>query len=140
MRHAILVVGSNVQREMPVPELSLRGDESVRMTTWYASTRRDDDASLLDDVGSVLLRIALAPVLAYRIYTLAHNTRLWSGKRPLILIRDRRLASRIAAYAGTWGGGDVVKTDLDNSAPFGPTRFVLAADGRLLLRSGDEAE
>lgn len=140
MRHAILVVGSNAQREIPVPELSLRGGESVRVATWYASVRQKDNSSLLDDVGNLFLKIALVPVLAYRIYTLAHNTRLWSGKRPLLLVRDRGLASRIAAYAGTWGGGDVVKANLDDAAPLGPTRFMLAGDGRLLLRSGDEAE
>lgn len=139
MRHAILVVGSDVQREMPVPELSLRGEESVRMLTWYANRRQRGDAPLLDDIGSRLLRIALTPVLAYQVYTLAHNTRLWSGKRPLLLVRDRGLASRIAAYAGTWGGGDVVKADLASTPALGPTRFLLAADGRLLLRSGDEA-
>lgn len=140
MRHAILVVGSDVQREMPVPELSLRGGESVRLQTWYANRRQQGDAPLLDDIGSLLLKVALVPVLAYQVYTLAHNTRLWSGKRPLLLVRGRGLASRIAAYAGSWGGGDVVKADQAATPPLGPTRFVLAADGRLLLRSGDEAE
>jgi hypothetical protein len=77
----------------------------------------------------------MVPLLAYRFYLLVQNTKLWSGKRPLILVRGRSLASRVAAYAGSWGGGDVVKSDQTELAPLGPTRFILDADGNLMLRA-----
>ena len=134
MRHAIIVVGSEEQRGQPVPKLAMLDDESTRTTTWYACTNQDNPKRLLDDVGNVISRIVLVPVLAYRIYLLVQNTKLWSGKRPLILLRGRGLSSRVAAYAGSWGGGDVVKADHSDDPPLGPTRFLLDDDGNLKIR------
>ena len=136
MRHAIVVVGSKDQNAQPVPELVLRDEDPVRTSTWYACTRQDDPSRLLDDIGSVFLRVLLAPVLAYRFYLLVHNTKLWAGKRPLVLVRGRSLSSRVAAFAGKWGGGDVVKADLSDESPLSQTRFVLAEDGTLKLYEG----
>jgi hypothetical protein len=133
MRHVISVVGSEEQRRQPLPELILPGGEAVRITTWFASSDQKNPTPLLDDRKNPIVRILLAPVLAYRFYLLVQNTRLWSGKRPLLLVRGRSLLSRIAAYVGTWGGGDVVKADLTDHPPLSPTRFVIDADGNLKL-------
>ena len=89
---------------------------------------------LLDDERSLLLRILLAPILAYRFYNLVHNTKVWGGKRPLLLVRGRGLTNQIAARAGSWGGGDVVKADLSDEPPLGPTRFILEENGKLRMR------
>lgn len=140
MRHAILVVGSKAQSKLPLPELSLRGGEAVRISKWFAGRRGNEDGILVDDIGSAVIRLALVPLLSYKIYALVQNTKLWSGKRPLLLVRDTKLASRIAAYAGTWGGGDVVKADRTDEAPLRPTRYVLAADNSLVMIGGDEVE
>ena len=131
MRHAIIVVGSEKQRDEPDPLVVLRDNEQIRWSEWFANTNQKEPTQLLDDIGSTIVRLLIAPLLAYRFYQLIHNTKLWSGKRPLVLIRGRSFASRVAAYAGTWGGGDVVKADLDDHPPLGPTRFVLDAEGRL---------
>lgn len=136
MRHIIVVVGSDEQRRQEVPKVRLLDDESIRESTWFACPNQDDPSALLDDQRSFVMRIALAPLLAYRFYLLVHNTRLWGGKRPLILLRGRSLASRIAAYAGTWGGGDVVKAGTQDESALGPTRYVLQPDGRLELFDG----
>ena len=133
MRHAIVVVGKQDQREELPPKLALRDDEAVRFSTWYACTNQDDPSRLLEDIGSFIIRWMLVPVLAYRFYVLVHNTRLWAGKRPFVIIRDRGLSSRVAAFAGSWGGGDVVKVENSDSPPLGPTRFLLDADGNLKL-------
>ncbi len=133
MRHVIVVVGSEEQRRQALPRVRLLDDESVRESTWYACRNQDDPQDLLDDTRSFVLRLVLLPFLAYRFYLLAHNTRLWAGKRPLILIRGRHLSSRIAAYAGSWGGGDVVKADNANEPALGPTRYILKPDGKLEL-------
>lgn len=131
MRHAIVVVGSEAQRESPLPEVVLNNDESLRMATWYANTKRRFGMRLLDDERRLLVRMFLVPILAYRFYLFVHNTRLWAGRRPLLLIRGRSLASQIAAFAGSLGGGDVVKADLSTEPPLRKTRFVLDPDGRL---------
>lgn len=131
MRHAIIVVGSKEQREESVPDVLLRDSEALGTTTWLANTSQQESAQLLDDIGSVTARAFLAPILAYRFYLLVHNTKLWSGKRPLVLVRGRSFSSRVAAYAGTWGGGDVVKADQTDAASLGPTRFVIDEDGKL---------
>jgi hypothetical protein len=134
MRHVIVVVGSDEQRRQAVPQVRLLDDESVRETTWYACRSQDDPKDLLDDSRSILARVVLLPLVAYRFYLLVQNTRLWAGKRPLVLVRGRSLSSRIAAYAGSWGGGDVVKGDLNDEPPLGPTRFILEANGKLCMR------
>ena len=130
MRHVIVVVGSDDQRRQSAPQVRLLDDESIRESTWYACRNQDDPSTLLDDQRSFVLRVSL---LAYRFYLLVHNTRLWAGKRPLVLVRGRSLASRVAAYAGSWGGGDIVKADVSNEPALGPTRYVLKPDGRLEL-------
>jgi hypothetical protein len=139
MRHAIIVVGSKKQREEPVPDVVLRDSEALRTTTWLANMSQQESAQLLDDMGNVFVRALLAPILAYRFYLLVHNTKLWSGKRPLVFVRGRSFSSRIAAYAGTWGSGDVVKADQTDAAPLGPTRFVIGVDGRLELCEGERS-
>lgn len=133
MRHVIVVVGSDEQRIQSVPQVRLLDDESIRESIWYACRNQDDPSVLLDDQRSFVVRLALLPILAYRFYLLVHNTRLWGGKRPLVLVRGRRLASRIAAYAGSWGGGDIVKADASDEPALGPTRYRLQPDGKLEL-------
>jgi len=139
MRHAIIVVGSKKQREEPVPDVVLRDSETLGTTTWFANTSQQESAQLLDDMGSVIVRAFLAPILAYRFYLLVHSMKLWSGNRPLVFVRGRSLSSRIAAYAGTWGSGDVVKADHADAVPLGPTRFVIGADGKLELCEWDKS-
>src|SRR5210317_1380370 len=134
MRHLIIVVGSEDQRRQSLPQVRLLGDEPVRESTWYACRSQDHPSNLLDDSRSFVLRLTLLPILAYRFYLLVHNTRLWAGKRPLILIRGRSLSSRIAAYAGQWGGGDVVMPSESDKSLLGPTRYLLLPDGHLELR------
>jgi hypothetical protein len=133
MRHAITVVGSKEQL-LGAPDIRLRDNDKLREVTWFAATKQERPLQLLDDSQSRLLALMRATLLAYRFYQYVHGIKLWSGKRPLILVHGRRLSSRVAAYAGTWGGGDVVKADLNDAVPLGPTRFVLAADGRLKLK------
>jgi len=133
MRHVIVVVGSDEQRRQALPQVRLLDNESIRESTWYACRSQDDPKDLLDDSRSVVARFVLLPLLAYRFYLLVHNTRLWAGKRPLVLVRGRSLSSRVAAYAGSWGGGDVVKADGLDEPALGPTRYILRPDGNLKL-------
>lgn len=135
MRHAILVIGSDAHRSLDAPKLVLRNNEPVRSSTWFACTDQKNPGRLLDDSASFVVRLFFAAVLAYQFYLLVHNTKLWAGKRPLILVRGRGWSSRVAAYAGTWGGGDVVKVDQSDEPPLGPTRFTLDEDGNLTLNA-----
>ena len=115
--------------------MSQRRGEGRQETTWYVCKNQDDPENLIDDDGNRLMCWLRAPLLAYDFYHRVQGTKLWSGKRPLIVIRDRGLGSRIAAYAGSWGGGDVVMPDNDELPPLGPTRFLLDADGSLKMRA-----
>jgi len=135
MRHAIIVVGCQQQRRQELPELVLRANEGVRQSTWYVGTNQDDPSRLLDDQRNVVFRILLVPLLAYRFYLHVHSIKLWSGKRPLILILGRSLSSRIAAYAGSWGGGDVATPSVSDKRLLAPTRYLLLPDGSLELRA-----
>ncbi len=132
MRHVITVIASDEQRQQPPPTINPRRGETQRDTTWYLSRSQDSPTQLLDDAFA-LLRPFLALLYAYEFYQHVHGTRLWSGKRPLLLIRGNSLASRVAAYSGRWGGGDVVMPDSVDTPPLRPTRYVLHADGNLEL-------
>ena len=132
MRYAVFVVGSEILRDASPPEMSLRGDEAVQISTWFVRSGKTDSARLVDDLARPI-RLLVAPIAAYRFYLHVHSMKLWSGKRPLILIPDRGLASRICSYAGSWGGGDVVMAGGEDSTPFGPARYELDADGSLKL-------
>ena len=135
MRHVITVVGSQEMLRQGAPVLQLRDGEGFRETTWYAATNQDPPVKLLDDSRSLIVRLMRVPVLAYRFYLLVYNTKLWSGRRPLILVRGRSLSSRVAAYAGRWGGGDVVMPSESGKFLLGPTRYLLLPDGSLELRA-----
>ncbi len=135
MRHVIHVVGSQVQLETPPPRIQSAGSENRHETTWYACADQQHPANLLDDTGSAVLRFLRSLVLCYRFYQLVHGVKLWSGSRPLILIRERSFSGRVAAYAGTWGGGDVVMPETAGETPYGPTRFILDENGELKLHA-----
>ena len=134
MRHLITVIGSQEALGEGAPVLQLRDEEKLRNISWYACGKQDEPESLLDDSRSLVIRLLRAPLLAYRFYLLVHNTKLWSGRRPLIFVRGRSLSSRIAAYAGSWGGGDVVMPQQSGKSLLGPTRYLLLPDGSLELR------
>ena len=135
MRHVIVVVGSRAQLQEAVPRIQPREGESQRETTWYACRDQDNPGRLLDDTGSILLQALKAPLLAYHFYQVVHSTKLWSGKRPLVLVRGRSLTSRLAAYAGRFGGGDIVMPSSADVAPLGPVRYLVQEDGNLELRA-----
>jgi hypothetical protein len=50
-------------------------------------------------------------------------------------VRGRSFASRLAAYAGRFGGGDIVMPSSGEAAPLGPARYLLLEDGTLELRA-----
>ena len=135
MRHVFIVVGCDAHSRESVPGFRLRDDEGMREIAWYACADQEKYELLLDDRKGVFSRFLHAPRLAYQFYLLVHSTKLWSGRRPLILVQDRRLSSRVAAYAGKWGGGDVVQAESATKPPLGPTRYLLGPDGRLELRA-----
>ena len=135
MRHAFVVVGCDAHSRESVPGIRLREGEGLRESAWYACADQEKHKLLLDDRTGVFSRLLHAPRLAYQFYLLVHSTKSWSGKRPLILVQDRRLSSRVAAYAGRWGGGDVVQVESTDKPPLGPTRYFLGPDGTLELRA-----
>ena len=134
MRHVIVVVGSREQLQQAVPHIQPREGESQRVMTWFASRDQDTPGKLLDDAGGLVQKLLLAPLLAYNLYQQVHSVKLWSGKRPLVLVRGRSFASRVAAYAGKWGGGDIVQPEGNDAPPLGPARYLLDPDGNLQMR------
>ncbi len=136
MRHVIHVVGSEEQFRLAPPRILPGGKESQHETTWYACADQKNPSKFLDDSGSLIVRFLRGIAMGYNFYQHVHGTKLWSGGRPLILVRDRSFSSRVAAYTGTWGGGDVVMPAVGGEKPLGPTRFLLAEDGSLKLHDG----
>lgn len=134
MRHVFTVFGSEAQLRESPPQILRSDAENQQQVAWYACADQDNPTNLLDD-RSFVSKLVRAPMLAYRFYLLVHNTKLWSGKRPLIIVRGRSISSRVAAYAGRWGGGDVVMPSESAEPMLGPTRYLLLPDGSLELRA-----
>ena len=132
MRHVIVVVGSREQLQQAAPKIKPREGESQRETTWYACRDQENPDKLLDDAGSFLAKLLMAPYLAYSLYQQVHSAKLWSGKRPLVLVRGRSFTSRVAARAAILGGGDVVQADAGSTLR--PARYLLDRDGNLHMR------
>ena len=133
MRHVIHVVGSRNQAPETLPRINRGDGENLHETLWYACADQKERTNLLDDTPSFVLRCMRGVGFGYHFYQVVHATKLWSGKRPLILVQGRSFSSRVAAYVGTWAGGDVVMPVVEGIAPLGPTRFMLDADGNLVL-------
>ena len=134
MRHVIVVVGSREQLQQAAPRIQPREGESQREMTWFAARDQDAPGRLLDDAGGLVQKLLLAPLLAYNLYQQVHSVKLWSGKRPLVLVRGRSFASRVAAYAASWGGGDIVQPKADDLPPLRSARYLLDPDGNLQMR------
>ncbi|MCG8370215.1 MAG: hypothetical protein MJA32_06865 [Proteobacteria bacterium] len=135
MRHVINVVGSRAQLGKPLPRIVGDTSENRHETVWYACVDQENPVNLLDDTHGIVLRVLRGVVLGLRFYRFVQGAKLWGGRRPLIVVRGRSTASRVAAYAGTWGGGDVAMPAVTGEAPLGPTRFVVDTDGNLVLRT-----
>lgn len=135
MRHVITVVGSRHQLADELPRIRRGEGERLHVTTWYACANQQNPDILLDDTPNIAIRLLKGLSLGYRFYQFVQGTKLWSGRRPLILVHGRSMASRIAAYAGTWGGGDVVMPIIEGEALLKPTRFVLDEGGNLVIHA-----
>jgi hypothetical protein len=115
------------------PRIAPRDGEKQREIVWYACADQDKPANFVDDSDSMFLRPLRATIFAYRFYNYVHGARLWSGKRPLVLVRGCTLASRVAAFAGAFGGGDVVMPKNTPGKVLGRTRYLVLEDGSLEL-------
>ena len=134
MRHVIVVVGGREQRQLKHPEIRLLDDEKVQYSTWYACSDQEKPVGLYDDERSFVARFFKAPFLAYSVYLLASNTRLWAKKRPLVFVRGATRASRLAARFASWGGGDVTQLHDDEAGLLKQTRYTIREDGSLEMR------
>jgi hypothetical protein len=128
-------VGSREQLQQATPRIQPREGESQHETTWYACRDQENPDRLLDDAGSFIAKLLVAPFRAYSLYQQVHSTKIWSGSRPLVLVRGRGFTSRLAAYAGRFGGGDIVMPSSEDTAALGPARYLLLEDGSLELRT-----
>lgn len=133
MRQCVVIIGSEAQGDLDVPEIR-QGEEGAAMQTkWCACLDQESPENLYDDTRSTLMRLLKWPVLTYRCYLFVSNVKTWSNKRPFVFVRGGGPAARLAARAASWAAGDVVQTEDDPAGRLPQTRYLLRKDGSLKL-------
>jgi UDP-N-acetylglucosamine 2-epimerase (non-hydrolysing) len=123
MRQCIFVLGTRAQLVKIAPVLQLARDEGLRHTVWFTGQHHESIDDLIRDFGlqsqfilpanrtersSIFKLLVWLPRTVYGCYEYVRSAKLWTGKRPLVVVHGDTLSTWLGAVAGRWGGGDVV--------------------------------
>lgn len=123
MRHCIFVLGTRAQLVKIAPVLQLAMEAGLRHMVWFTGQHHESIDDLIEDfelksqfvlpenrqerssIGKLLVWL---PRTFYRCFDYVRSVKLWSGKRPLVIVHGDTLSTWLGAVAGSWGGGDIV--------------------------------
>lgn len=123
MRQCIFVLGTRAQLVKIAPVLQLAHESRLRHTVWFTGQHHESVDDLISDfrlrshfvlpdtrkehssMGRLLIWI---PRTFFRCFDYVRSVKLWSGKRPLVIVHGDTLSTWLGAVAGDWGGGDIV--------------------------------
>ena len=123
MRQCIFVLGTRAQLVKIAPVLRLAQESGLRHTVWFTGQRDESIDDLIADFGltsqfvlpgsrkersSIFKLLVWMPSTVYRCYEYVKSVKLWTEKRPLVVVHGDTLSTWLGAVAGRWGGGDVV--------------------------------
>lgn len=123
MRQCIFVLGTRAQLVKIAPVLKLAQDAGLRHTVWFTGQHDESIDDLIADFGlasqfvlpanrkehsSIVRLLVWMPSTVYRCYEYVKSVKLWTGKRPLVVVHGDTLSTWLGAVAGRWGGGDIV--------------------------------
>ena len=126
MRQCIFVLGTRTQLLETAPVLRRAQAEGLRHTVWFTGQHDESIDELISEAGltsqfvksrrrrgrsSKLESLVGFPRAFYGCYEYARSVKLWTGKRPLVVVRGYTLSTWLGTVAGRWGGGDVVHLD-----------------------------
>lgn len=101
MRQCLFVLGTREQLAAIAPLLDLAQQSGLRHAVWDAG----------QDRPSAGKRLIWMPKTLYDCFRRVNSAKLWTGKRPLVVVHGNSLSTLLGAIAGSWGGGDIVHLD-----------------------------
>ena len=97
------------------PVLRLAAEMRLRHAVWYAGEYSGSCEALLSEFGLSPHFVKVeGPGSFYRCFRYVGGVKLWTSKRPLVLVSGDSFATWMAAAAGRWGGGELVYLDDGN--------------------------
>lgn len=126
MRQCIFVLGTRTQLLETAPVIQLAQTAGLRHTIWFTGRLSEAAEDVISELGlsskfaqtgrrrgrpGVFDTLVGFPRALYGCYEYTKGVKLWTGKRPLVVVRGYTLSTWLGAAAGRWGGGDVVHLD-----------------------------
>ena len=123
MRQCIFVLGTRAQLVKIAPVLRLAYESGLKHTVWCTGQHDESIDDLISDFGltsqfvlpanrkersSILKLLVWVPRTLYDCYHYVRSVKLWTGKRPLVVVHGDTLSTWLGAIAGRWVGGDIV--------------------------------
>jgi UDP-N-acetylglucosamine 2-epimerase (non-hydrolysing) len=123
MRQCIFVLGTRAQLVKVAPVLRLAQASGLRHTVWFTGQHHESIDDLIADFGltskfvlpanpkersSIGRLLIWIPKTVHDCFRYVNATKLWTGKRPLVIVHGDTLSTWLGAVAGRWGGGDIV--------------------------------
>jgi len=123
MRQCIFVIGTRAQLVKIAPVLQLAANSGLRHTVWFTGQHHESIDDLINDFGlssrfvspedrrersSIGNLLVWLPATMYRCFRYVGGVKLWTTKRPLVVVHGDTLSTWLGAVAARWGGGDVV--------------------------------
>ena len=123
MRQCIFVLGTRAQLVKVAPVLRLAHESGLRHTVWFTGQHHESIDDLINDFelqsqfilpdshserSSIGKLLVWFPRTFLRCYDYVRSVKLWTGKRPLVIVHGDTLSTWLGAVAGDWGGGDIV--------------------------------
>lgn len=123
MRQCIFVIGTRAQLVKIAPVLQLASKSRLRHTVWFTGQHHESIDDLIADfelssvfvlpkdrqerssIGKLLVWI---PSTLYRCFRYVGGVKMWTTRRPLVVVHGDTLSTWLGAVAGHWGGGDIV--------------------------------
>jgi UDP-N-acetylglucosamine 2-epimerase (non-hydrolysing) len=123
MRQCIFVLGTRAQLVKIAPVLRLAQQSGLKHTVWFTGQYEESIDDLIADFGltsqfvlpagrkkraNILRLLVWVSRTWYDFYHYVRSVKLWTGKRPLVVVHGDTLSTYLGAVAGRWGGGDIV--------------------------------
>ena len=123
MRQCTFVLGTRAQLVKIAPVLRLAQESGLKHTVWFTGQHDESIDDLIADFGltskfvlpderkersSIWKLVVWIPKTVHDCFRYVNSVKLWTGKRPLVIVHGDTLSTWLGAVAGHWGGGDIV--------------------------------
>ncbi|MGI9263834.1 MAG: hypothetical protein ACR2QU_02820 [Gammaproteobacteria bacterium] len=117
------MLGSRAQLAELVPVLKIAEETGLSYSVWFTGQDREPVDDLVADLGIAPKFVSVdnpgkgsgigslflwMPLTLNDCFRYVHSVKLWTTRRPMVVVCGRELLAWVGAVAGRWGGGDIV--------------------------------